>query len=268
MPELPEVETIVRWLRPLLTGKTVVTAELLWRRTLAAPSPQAFLETLPGHTIDGLSRRAKFLHVLLNPPASLLFHLRMSGDLRLESPGYVAGQHDRLLLHLSDGLVLVFHDPRKFGRVWLTDNPAPLLASLGPEPLSEAFTPDWLYQALHQHRRRLKPLLLDQTFLAGLGNIYADEALHRSRLHPLRLSHTITTTEARRLHTAIRQVLQEGIRLNGASIDNVYRHGSFQTRFRVYGRAGKPCLSCGTPIVRLTIGQRSAHFCPVCQTRS
>ncbi|MCX6034993.1 MAG: DNA-formamidopyrimidine glycosylase, partial [Chloroflexi bacterium] len=135
----------------------------------------------------------------------------------------------------------------------------------GPEPLSEAFTADWLYSSLHIRRRQLKPLLLDQAFLAGLGNIYTDEALHLAKLHPLLLSDLVTKKQAKGLWQAIRKVLEEGIRRNGASIDWVYRGGDFQNHFRVYGRTGEPCPVCGTPIERTTVGQRGTHFCPKCQ---
>lgn len=270
MPELPEVETITRWLGPLLTGKTIREAVLLWKRTLVTPSPDTFCRAMRGRNIRAISRRAKFIHLLLgpNPTTSLIIHLRMSGDLQIRPAGQLTAPHDRLLLHLSDDHVLAFHDPRKFGRVWLVEDPAIVFGRLGPEPFSDAFTPGWLYEALHRHRRQIKPLLLDQTFLAGLGNIYTDEALYRSHLHPLRLSNTITTTEAEQLHAAIRQVLLEGIAYQGASIDSVYRRGRFQDRFLVYGKTGQPCPACGTPIARLAVGQRSSHICPQCQRRA
>lgn len=270
MPELPEVETIVCGLRPLLIGKTILSADVLWERTIAMPSPWAFANAIRGRGIATISRRAKFIHILLSPfPAiSLILHLRMSGDLRLEEENYQATRHDRLLLRLSDRKTLVFRDPRKFGRVWLVDDPAVVFRHLGLEPLSHEFTYLWLHEILRRHRRPLKSLLLDQTLLAGIGNIYADEALHRSCLHPLRLSDTITTEEAQRLHAAIQQVLQEGIAHNGASIDWAYRGGGFQNHFRVYGRTGLPCPTCGTRIERLVINQRSAHFCPSCQPRN
>lgn len=264
MPELPEVETIARLLRPALIGKTILDAALRWRRTLAAPSPATFKRRIRGQQILEISRRAKFFDLRLSD-FHLIIHLRMSGDLLVVLGGYQPEEHDRLILQLSDDASLVFSDARKFGRVWLVDDPACLFANLGPEPLSEAFTPGWLFSALRARRRRLKPLLLDQTFLAGLGNIYADEALHRARLHPLTPSNRVTAKQAERLHAAIRETLEEGIRRNGASIDWVYRGGEFQNHFRVYKRAGEPCPVCGRKIQRLTIGQRSAHFCPRCQ---
>jgi formamidopyrimidine-DNA glycosylase len=176
-------------------------------------------------------------------------------------------KHDRLILKLTDGSSLVFNDTRKFGRVWLTANPENVLGRLGPEPLSVDFTPQWLHTALHNRHRQLKPLLLDQTFLAGLGNIYTDEALHIAKLHPLVLSDSITAQQAQSLRAAVRKVLKEGILRNGASIDWVYRGGEFQNHFRVYDREGKPCPVCGAKIERILVGQRSTHYCPKCQMR-
>jgi len=264
MPELPEVETIARTLRPALIGKTILSANLRWPGTLAVPSPAIFKKRIKGQRIKSISRRAKFLDLQLSD-LHLIIHLRMSGDLLVVLGGYQPAKHDRLVAELSEDTSLIFCDPRKFGRIWLVDDPAKTFRDLGPEPLSEAFTPDWLYSALRLHRRQLKPLLLDQTFLAGLGNIYTDEALHLAKLHPLSLSDSVTKKQAKDLRQAIRKVLEEGIRRNGASIDWVYRGGDFQNHFRVYRRTGEPCPVCGTTIERITVGQRGTHFCPQCQ---
>lgn len=276
MPELPEVETIVRALQnggresPPLVGRVIREAEIHWQRSLATPRPEIFLQKIRHQAVQRLGRRGKFILIHLNGP-TLLVHLRMSGDLRLEPAADEAGRplpprpHDRLIFHLTDGWRLAFNDPRKFGRIWLADDPQAVLNGLGPEPLDEALTPPLFYQRLRRFRRQLKPLLLDQSFLAGLGNIYTDEALHLARLHPLTPSHLLSEEEAARLLAAIRSVLQEGIRRNGASIDWVYRGGSFQNYFRVYGRSGEPCPQCGTPVARLLVGQRGTHFCPACQ---
>jgi formamidopyrimidine-DNA glycosylase len=266
MPELPEVETIVRTLRPALIDKTILSADLRWKRTLAVPSPVSFKKKIAGQKIIEISRRGKFIHLQLSQ-ASLIIHLRMSGDLLVVLGGYQPEKHDRLLVKLSDDATLVFTDARKFGRVWLVDRPAEVFATLGPEPLSDQFTPDWLYHALNSRQRQIKPLLLDQTFLAGLGNIYTDEALFLAGLHPQIRSDTVTKTQAEKLQQAIQEVLEEGIRRNGASIDWVYRGGDFQNHFRVYGRAGQKCPACGTKIQRITVGQRGTHFCPKCQAR-
>lgn len=278
MPELPEVETIVRGLRPQLVGRTILEADLRWARTLASPSPRKFKEQIRGQTILGISRRAKFLNLQLSA-YNLIAHLRMSGDLALKNGRITPQKHDRLILTLTTaagakpsqpgagGVIsqLVFNDTRKFGRIWLTSDPAQVFGKLGPEPLSAEFTPRWLYENLRARRRQLKPLLLDQMFLAGLGNIYADEALHRARLHPLSSSDRVTVKKADALWNAIRLVLKEGIRRNGASFDWAYRGGEFQNYFRVYGREGEPCPVCGRRIQKLVVGQRGTHICPGCQ---
>jgi formamidopyrimidine-DNA glycosylase len=266
MPELPEVETIARFLRPELTGREIVSAQLLWPRTLATPSPEQFVEQIEGQKILDVSRRAKYLDLQL-VTYHLFIHLRMSGDLAIKAAAYQPEKHDRLILKLSDGRQLVFNDTRKFGRVWLTAHPEDVIGGLGPEPFDPVFTPQMLHIRLIERRRQVKPLLLDQSFLAGLGNIYTDEALHLSGVHPLRVSDTITVGEAERLYQAIQTVLLTGIEHNGASIDWVYRGGNFQNYFRVYDREGLPCPVCGTPIQRIVVGQRGTHFCPTCQVK-
>jgi formamidopyrimidine-DNA glycosylase len=266
MPELPEVETIARKLKPDLVGKKILAADLRWSRTLASPSPKKFREEISGQKILDVGRRAKYLNIQLSD-FNLLIHLRMSGDLILRESRKKPEKHDRLVLKLSGGKSLAFNDTRKFGRAWLTPDPQDLFSKLGPEPLGRLFTPHWLYAALQDKRRMLKPLLLDQTFLAGLGNIYTDESLNIAKLHPLAASDSVTVKQARALHGAIQNVLREGIRRNGASIDWVYRGGEFQNYFRVYDRAGQPCKNCGTRIIRITVGQRGTHYCPKCQVR-
>jgi formamidopyrimidine-DNA glycosylase len=276
MPELPEVETIIRALRdggrngPPLPGRTLASAEVLWRRTLAEPDYQEFLLCLPGQTIERLSRRGKFgmLHLTRD---TLIIHLRMSGDLRAEYGLSEQGNplplqpHDRAVFYFQDGVRLAFNDARKFGRIWLVSDPETVTGMLGPEPLDESLTPTRFYNMLQSRQRQLKPMLLDQTFLAGMGNIYTDEALHLARLHPSQLSNTLDEEQAERLLGAIRTILNRGILTHGASIDWVYRGGDFQNDFRVYRRTGLPCPICQTPVQRTVIGQRSTHICPVCQ---
>lgn len=280
MPELPEVETIARSLRSGLIGRRIIAADVRWPRTIASPPPRRFRRTIRDQIIQEVTRRAKFLHIRLSS-SHLFIHLRMSGDLAIKPGTPRAEKHDRLILRLAPpgsieneadrgaalpGLTsLVFNDTRKFGRVWLTDQAEAVTGGLGPEPLSRAFTADMLHARLHARRRHLKPLLLDQAFVAGLGNIYTDEALHIARLHPMKPSHRVSRPQAQRLHAAIRRVLSEGIRRNGASIDWVYRGGEFQNHFRVYDREGQPCPACGTTIRRVVVGQRGTHLCPRCQ---
>jgi len=265
MPELPEVETIARKLRPELVGKSILRADLLWSRTLATPAPEKFKNQIKRQEIKGIGRRGKYFVMDLSD-FHLLIHLRMSGDLYIKEGDAVSEKHDRLILSLDPGgNKLVFNDTRKFGRAWLVQNPDEVVGGLGPEPLSDAFTAEMLYEGLQSRRRQLKPLLLDQSFLAGMGNIYTDEALHKARLHPLATSDSVTREQAGVLREAIREVLREGIRRNGASIDWVYRGGEFQNYFRVYDRKGQPCPVCGTAIERLVVGQRGTHICPSCQ---
>jgi formamidopyrimidine-DNA glycosylase len=264
MPELPEVETIARALKPDLVGRTIISADLRWSRTLAIPSPSQFKKLVTGQKIVNVSRRAKYVIIHLED-YNLLIHLRMSGDLMIRAGKIKAEKHDRLLLHLSGSKYLAFNDTRKFGRVWFTDQPEEILGKLGPEPLEKSFTAKWLFENLRERKRQLKPLLLDQTFLAGLGNIYTDECLHIAKLHPLAPSNTVTKKQAEVLHDAIRAVLKDGIRRNGASIDWVYRGGDYQNYFHVYDREGQPCSVCGTKIQKFTVGQRGTHVCPNCQ---
>jgi formamidopyrimidine-DNA glycosylase len=282
MPELPEVETIARALRQggrggePITGRTVCTAHLLWERTLAIPDPETFRQQVSGLSVLAVGRRGKFLLITLGPDPGrhLLFHLRMSGDLRVElipqpeTEGKFFQPHDRLVLDFEDGYRMAFNDPRKFGRAWLVDDPETVLGGLGPEPFDHHFSAYEFYKRLRRFNRQIKPLLLDQTFVAGLGNIYTDEALFLARIHPLRISSSLTPEEAGILWTAIRTVLQEGIRRNGASFDWVYRGGDFQNSFQVYQRTGHPCPRCGTVITKIAVGQRGTHFCPTCQPKT
>jgi formamidopyrimidine-DNA glycosylase len=277
MPELPEVETIVRSLRnggrdnsPSIIGCIISGGCVLWERTLAEPSPAEFNARLIGQRIEEITRRGKFICLQLSRDI-MLVHLRMSGDLRVESSTISDGslipfhKHDRLAIDFQDKTRLVFNDTRKFGRVWLVNESQSVLGELGPEPLDPNFKAEDFTRLLQSRNRQLKPLLLDQSFIAGIGNIYADEALHAAGLHPLHLSNQLSNENCSRLWHAIRNVLEEGILRNGASIDWVYRGGSFQNEFRVYGRTGLPCGVCETPIQRILVGQRSSHFCPVCQ---
>jgi formamidopyrimidine-DNA glycosylase len=270
MPELPEVETICRSLRdgtadaPSLVGEQIIGVRLGWPRHVVEPSPTNFRRRIRRQSVRQIDRRGKFILLSLDRD-SLLVHLMMSGDLFIAPAGARRTTHDHTIFRLASGRQLRFRDPRKFGRVFLVADPETVLKRLGPEPLSAGFQVKKLQLILNRHKRALKPLLLDQTAIAGLGNIYADEALHRARLHPLRSSQTLQPSEVRALWKGIRAALREGLRHNGASIDWVYRGGNFQNHFRVYGRAGQPCPVCGTTIARSVIGQRSTFACPNCQ---
>ncbi|TFH37115.1 MAG: DNA-formamidopyrimidine glycosylase [Anaerolineales bacterium] len=269
MPELPEVETIVRSLRngkagPGLIGQSIRRVRTTWPRHIEHPSPATFKRKIRDRTIMDVSRRGKYLVFLLDE-GSLLIHLRMSGDLHMSPTACELGPYEHTWFELKNGWDLRFSDARKFGRIGWYREPGVVLDRLGPEPLDPSFTPRVLQQRLETRSRQLKPLLLDQFFIAGLGNIYVDEALHRANVHPLRLSNSLDQGETEALWRGIRDALYDGIDHNGASIDWVYRGGEFQNHFRVYQRAGENCDVCGTPIQRIIVGQRGTHFCPTCQ---
>lgn len=275
MPELPEVETVTRLVRPHLLGRTIVGAEVHWPRTVGG-RVAGFVAAVRGSRLCAVTRRAKFIRMDLQragrPAGALLCHLRMTGRLHVEPREAPAGDYARVVLELDDGRALHFDDVRKFGRLVHEPDPARALGALGPEPLEAPFGPAWLVASLAARRRAVKPLLLDQAFVAGLGNIYVDESLHRAGIHPLRRSDRVRPQEAQRLAGEIRAVLERAIAREGASFDTFYRtpegrEGGFQHEFRVYDRAGQPCTTCGTPIVRIVVGQRGTHLCPACQPR-
>lgn len=283
MPELPEVETIVRQLRPQLVGRTIASVRVGWPGVVQRPSPRAFCAQLAGRRIVAARRRAKYFVFDLDDGRALVGHLRMTGRLYVEPSAArraVAPAEDaadavrpewiRARFELKGGGRLVFADVRKFGRLALVQQLDEVLPAIGPEPLSDAVDGAWMADALASHRRLLKPLLLDQSFLAGLGNIYVDEALHTAGLHPLRSSHRVSRAGAASLADAIKGVLSRAIEAQGSSFDAFYRTpegqpGSYQDGFLVYGRDGQPCRACGATIVRLVVGQRGTHVCPRCQ---
>lgn len=272
MPELPEVETIRADLARQLAGRQFTGAEVFWERTIARPAAARFGPMLAGRRIVEIGRRGKFLVFGLDQGATLVAHLRMTGRLRLRPAGAEHGRHLRAVLYLDGGEELHFEDQRKFGRLYLVCDESELqqvLAKVGPEPLASTFTLDELHRRLDGRRARLKPLLLDQRFLAGLGNIYADEALFRARLHPLRRSDTLVPEEVARLHEGILEALREGIRHRGTTLAS-YRDawgtaGRNQERLLVFRQQGRPCPRCGTPIEKLRVAGRGTHVCPSCQ---
>jgi formamidopyrimidine-DNA glycosylase len=274
MPELPEVETVARDLRPHLHGRTIVGARVHWQRTIAAPSARAFTRQIRQHRIHAITRRGKYLIFHLRAPNQqtkyLLIHLRMTGGLCLAPRGAPRDKHIHVCLSLDNGNELRFRDPRKFGRMWLVDDPRPVIGKLGPEPLEISLRE--FHARICAHRGALKPLLLDQTFLAGIGNIYADESLWYARLHPLRRVESLTRAERARLYRAIRRVLTRAIAVGGTSIDVMYRRingmsGGFTESLRAFDQEKRPCRRCGTPIQKIVVGQRGTHFCPTCQRR-
>lgn len=285
MPELPEVETTRRYLAAHLPGARVAAVALHDPRVLERPDPATFAAQLAGATITEVRRRGKYLILDLAPapppapaaagpaPATrhLVVHRRMTGNLFLREPGAPPDAHTVAVLSLADGRELRLCDLRRLARLWLADAAelAALDRALGPEPLTPAFTPERLAASLTRRRARLKALLLDQRLVAGLGNIYADEALFAASLHPALLAHTLTAEDIARLHTAIRTVLEQGIHNEGTSFRDyrgaVGQPGRNQLLVAVFRRTGQPCPRCGTPIVKTRVGGRGTHYCPQCQ---
>ncbi len=268
MPELPEVETYIRELAPQLQGRTVTGAQVFWPRTIAWPDPETFRRLIQGRRFVGFGRRGKHLIFHLDDGRSLIVHLRMTGELRVRPGDYVPDKHTHVILELDDGRRLVYRDQRKFGRFWLVEDPAQVVGKLGPEPLSDQFTPEALAQKLAGRKASIKALLLDQSVVAGVGNIYADEALFLAGIHPARPGGSLSPEEIQRLHQAIRTVLEQAIKARGSSLQSYAPpsgQGSFQEQHRVFRRDGQACPRCGAPIQRIKLAQRSTHFCPRCQ---
>jgi len=269
LPELPEVESISQRLRAgtgaiPLPGRKITHVSLHWPRHIVQPSVSTFRRKIKNRLILDVRRRGKYLVFPLDE-GNLLIHLRMSGDLLLCPANEPRGIHEHTIFHLDEHWQLRFSDARKFGLIYYLDDPGLILNRLGPEPLDPTFTPSILAERLKKHRKILKSLLLDQGFLAGLGNIYTDEALHYAGLHPKIQSDSLSLDQVEKLWSGIQTTLREAIDKNGASIDWVYRGGNFQNQFRVYQRTGKPCPVCSTPIERIIVGQRGTHICPHCQ---
>jgi len=269
MPELPEVETFVRALRKPLVGRTITGARNDWPRHIALPAPDELRRRITGRRIEAIDRRAKYLVFSLSDDETLIIHLKMTGHLSVVSAGTPPDKYAHTVFELDDGRELRFRDPRKFGRVYLVRNPAYVLSLLGPEPLGVDFTAEALAARLAGRKRVLKPLLLDQTFIAGIGNIYADEALFHAGIRPTRRSDTLTENETAALHAAIQKVLTMGIEREGASFSNYVKAdggmGDMQNELAVFRRTGQACYTCGTPIERIVLGGRSTHYCPNCQ---
>jgi formamidopyrimidine-DNA glycosylase len=274
MPELPEVQTIVNDLLAAgLVGRRIAAVTVRWPGVVDGMRAGAFRRRLTGRTIQAVYRRAKYIVWQLDDHSRLLVHLRMTGRFQFARPHSRYGRHEHLAFRLDDGRQLRFHDTRKFGRFYLPADPEVRLARLGPEPLDATFSARRLEQRLRGKRRMLKPLLLDQAFIAGLGNIYVDEALWDAGLHPMRTADALRREDVRRLHRAIRKVLRRGLRNLGTTLGTgettfysiARRRGRNKDQLKVFRRTGDPCPRCRHPIERLIVGQRSTHICPRCQ---
>jgi formamidopyrimidine-DNA glycosylase len=303
VPELPEVETIVADLRPHLTGRTIVRCELLFPTIVRYPEPEVFVDSVAGMRISAVTRRGKFILMHLDNALLLVVHLGMTGQLRIVDADAPIEKHTHAIFTLDgdsapppgatrrparkrdqDGTYrmprragrypqLRYRDPRRFGRLLLGTEES-LLASkklprLGPEPIDPSFVPDELYRSLRKRRTSLKAVLLDQGAIAGVGNIYADESLHRARLRPDRVAAGLSRKSAQRLHESLRDSLLMAIKNRGSSVDT-YRDawgniGGQQEKLLVYGRAGEPCFTCGRPLAMIRLAGRSTVFCTKCQ---
>ncbi|MFN2419537.1 MAG: bifunctional DNA-formamidopyrimidine glycosylase/DNA-(apurinic or apyrimidinic site) lyase [Candidatus Limnocylindria bacterium] len=295
MPELPEVETVARDLQNRVAGATIAGTTVSWGRTIRHPQPpERFAAEIAGATIQRVGRRAKTVLLHFEDARVMTVALRMTGALLVAEAGAPADPYARVVFDLADGRQLRYRDVRKFGRIGLWPGGGlrsvgggrgarskrvkegmrryrigEVFSGHGPEPLSRTFTRDRLVQRLSRRSAKVKSLLLDQSFIAGVGNIYADEALWRARLHPLRTADSLDEREVRRLHRAVRQVLRQGIVNRGASLSDYVgadgEPGANAERLAVYRRTEQPCYRCGRPIRRIVVGQRSTHFCPRCQ---
>ncbi len=274
MPELPEVQTVVNDLNAAgLEGAVIIGARVFWPRSIATPAVRTFYRQIKGKKISTIWRRGKFLVFDLSGGHSMMIHLRMSGRIHLVPAATERQKHEHVIISFKDGRQLRFHDTRKFGRIYLVDNSDKILGKLGLEPLAPAFTTKTLVKRLKAKKRLLKPLLLDQTFIAGLGNIYVDEALWEAKLHPCRIASTLSDTELKALHRTIPLVLKRGLKNLGTSLGtgkaNFYsvarRKGRNTDELKVFRRTGMSCPRCKATIERIIVGQRSTHICRMCQ---
>ncbi|OCA91355.1 DNA-formamidopyrimidine glycosylase [Bacillus sp. FJAT-27225] len=273
MPELPEVETVRKTLEQLILGKKINHVSVFWPKMVKNPvDTEQFTDALRGQSFLKIGRRGKFL-LLYTEEYTLVSHLRMEGKYSLDLAEEPVNKHTHVIFHFEDGYELRYRDVRKFGTMHLflkgTEFGQAPLFGLGPEPFSIEFTPEYLAGRLARTNRKIKPALLDQTILVGLGNIYVDEALFRARIHPERLASSLSEAEIEVLHEQIVSTLGEAVEKGGSTIRSYVNSqgqmGMFQQDLFVYGRKGEECKSCGTPLLKSVVGGRGTHFCPACQ---
>jgi formamidopyrimidine-DNA glycosylase len=266
MPELPEVETIKNELLPHVLGSTVKSVDVYWDKMVKQPSLKDFSARLIGQRIVSLSRRGKYLFFHLSGGAVLVMHMKMTGSLLVNPPD---ARFTRAILRLDNGTAVHFWDPRKFGKMWLEKDCGAVTCQLGPEPLDKDFTPAALADILKKRHAPIKPVLLVQSIIAGIGNMYADEALFEAKINPEKPANKLTRAEIQRLYDAIRLVLRKALEKKGASVRDYIRpngqSGTAHNEFYVVQRIGKPCLRCGTPIKRIKLRGRGTYLCPKCQ---
>ncbi len=267
MPELPEVETIKNELSPHIVGRKFTSVTVCDAKPVRQPSVEEFRHKLVGQRVNNLERRGKYLILHLSNGEALIIHLRMSGALLLNPTE--PDRYTRVIFHLDNGSQLVVTDRRRLGAIWLVDNKQSIVGKLGPEPLAPEFSAEALAKRLNKHQAPIKAVLLDQGVIAGIGNMYADEALFKAKIHPLRKANSLSPPEIQALFQAIHRVLCSAIDNKGASIDTYKRPdgeiGTAHFNFNVAHRGGKPCPACGTSIHRLVIRNRGSYFCPNCQ---
>lgn len=273
MPELPEVESVKIGLNQLVSGKTIEEVQVFWPSIVESPEVEKFCCQLVGETIEFISRRGKFLIFHLTH-LELISHLRMEGKYEFyTSAPENRSKHAHVRFLFTDGTLLEYQDVRKFGRMALVEKNQAVhyrgIVKLGPEPIPDKFLLSSFRKSLKKHHKAIKPLLLDQTLVTGLGNIYVDEALYQAKIHPEQSADSLTDTEVEKLHDAIIGVLARAVEAGGTTV-RTYKNalgeaGKFQVQLKVYGQTGQPCDRCGTPIQKIKVSQRGTHFCPNCQ---
>jgi formamidopyrimidine-DNA glycosylase len=266
MPELPEVETIKNELLPHVLNRTIQSVDIFWDKMVKQPSPKEFRQQVVGQKITTLSRRGKYLFFHLSGGAVLIMHMKMTGSLVLNPKDT---KYACAIINLDNGTAVYFHDPRKFGKMWLEKDTKTVISQLGPEPLDKDFTPAALSLILSKRTAPIKPVLLDQSIIAGIGNMYADESLFAAKIHPEKPACKLTKTEVARLYKAIQSVLLKALDKKGASVRNYIRPdgqpGTAHDEFNVAHGVGKTCPRCGTPIKRIVVRGRGTYICPKCQ---
>ncbi|MFC2010441.1 bifunctional DNA-formamidopyrimidine glycosylase/DNA-(apurinic or apyrimidinic site) lyase [Chloroflexota bacterium] len=269
MPELPEVETVKNELLPYVTGHCITGITLFWDGMVRYPSVEDFHSGVIGQTITGITRRGKYLIFGLSGGNSLIIHLKMTGSLIIRQGSSELPRFTRVVIHLDGGMDIVFRDPRKFGVMRLVEDSEGVVGKLGPEPLEAGFTPQVLARRLANRKAPIKALLIEQNLVAGIGSMYADEALFATGIHPTRSGGSLSEAEVECLYEAIRRILWAAIENKGASVDTYFRpdgsKGTAHFEFKVAHRFHEPCEKCGVPIERIKVRNRGSYFCPRCQ---